>query len=339
MYYLNPFSLFFVKVILSQTVTPATVKKSFLRKPHYHSDTNMARLVLGTAGLGGAWSPVDPDESVATILRALESGISRLDTAPAYAQAEELVGEALRQWNALPGSRLPGNRLPFVSTKVGKLEGDALEENLNNYDLAVMEQSVAQSRERLGRTTLDLLFLHEPEKVPTHQVEAVVEFMLEQKQTGRAQSLGFGGTPPEAYRPYIEAGGFDVVMGYNNLDAVNLDALQSDIPFFKKHGLATYQGSTLHMGLLGNRFARYQRERPDWLSAADLARAARAQQVANKYELPLSTLAHRYVLSVQEIDYVVIGPRTMEHLTKTLTDCQQGPLPEEIFNELTNHIV
>jgi aryl-alcohol dehydrogenase-like predicted oxidoreductase len=286
--------------------------------------------VLGTAGLGGAWSPVDPAESVTTILRALESGITRLDTAPAYAQAEKIVGEALRRWNGPP---------PFVSTKVGKLEGDALAENLNNYDLAVMEQSVRQSLERLGCTMLDLLFLHEPEKVPAQQVEAVVEFMLEQKQTGRAQAIGFGGTPPQAYHPYIEAGGFDVVMGYNNLDAANLDALQSDIPFFKKHGLATYQGSALHMGLLGNRFERYQREKPDWLSAADLARADQAQQVAGKYDLPLSTLAHRYVLSIQEIDYVVIGPRTMGHLTQTLADCQQGPLPEELFDELTNRIL
>ena len=294
----------------------------------------MNRLVLGTAGLGGAWSPIDPAESVATILQALESGITRLDTAPAYAKAEALVGKALRQF----APRL-GNQPPFVSTKVGKLEGDALEDNLNNYDLAVMEQSVAQSLKRLGRSTLDLLFLHEPEKVPSHRVEAVVEFMLEQKQTGRAQAIGFGGIPPEVYHPYIKAGGFDVVMGYNNLDAANLDALQSDIPFFRKYGLTTYQGSALHMGLLGNRFERYQREKPDWLSEADLARAAQAQQVANKYDLPLSTLAHRYVLSVQEIDYVVIGPHTMEHLTKTLADCQQGPLPEEIFDELTNRIL
>ena len=294
----------------------------------------MNRLVLGTAGLGGAWSPIDPAESVATILRALESGITRLDTAPAYAQAEVLVGEALRQWN-----EPPGNRPPFVSTKVGKLEGDALEDNLNNYDLAVMEQSVAQSLERLGRSTLDLLFLHEPEKVPSHRVEAVVEFMLKQKQTGRAQAIGFGGTPPEVYHPYIKAGGFDVVMGYNNLDAANLNALQSDIPFFKKYGLTTYQGSVLHMGLLGNRFARYQQEKPDWIPQADLDRASQAQQIAAKYDLPLSTLAHRYVLSIQEIDYVVIGPRTMEYLTKTLADCQQGPLPEDIFNELTNHML
>ena len=299
----------------------------------------MNRLVLGTAGLGGAWSPIDPAESVATILRALESGITRLDTAPAYAQAEVLVGEALRQWNELPGNRPPENRLPFVSTKVGKLEGDALEDNLNNYDLAVMEQSVAQSLERLGRSTLDLLFLHEPEKVPSHRVEAVVEFMLKQKQTGRAQAIGFGGTPPEVYHPYIKAGGFDVVMGYNNLDAANLNALQSDIPFFKKYGLTTYQGSVLHMGLLGNRFAQYQQEKPDWIPQADLDRASQAQQMAAKYDLPLSTLAHRYVLSIQEIDYIVIGPRTMDQLTKTLADCQQGPLPEEIFNELTNHIL
>ena len=301
-----------------------------MRKPQYRGNNDNDRLVLGTAGLGGAWRPVDRSESVATILLALDQGITRLDTAPAYAQAEEIVGEALRQWSGPP---------PLVSTKVGKLEGDALAENLNNYEPEVMEQSIAQSLDRLGRSTLDLLFLHEPEKVPPSQVDAVVSFMREQKQKGRAQMIGFGGTPSEVYHTHIAAGGFDVVMGYNNLDAANLDALRSDIPFFKRHGLTTYQGSVLHMGLLGNRLEQYRREKPTWLPEADLLRAKRAQQVAAQYDLPLPTLAHRYALSIQEIDYVVIGPRTMDHLVRTLTDCQQGQLPKDVFDELTDHII
>lgn len=49
------------------------------------------RLVLGTAGLAGLWGKIDEDESVKTILYALEQGITHFDAAPAYADAERIL--------------------------------------------------------------------------------------------------------------------------------------------------------------------------------------------------------------------------------------------------------
>ena len=59
-------------------------------KPAYINRTApvFTNLVLGTAGLGGVWGKIDPGESVEAILLALESGINRLDTAPAYNESE-----------------------------------------------------------------------------------------------------------------------------------------------------------------------------------------------------------------------------------------------------------
>ena len=50
-----------------------------------------SRLALGLAGLGGAWGPVDQEESLTTILRALELGVKVFDAAPAYGSAEKLL--------------------------------------------------------------------------------------------------------------------------------------------------------------------------------------------------------------------------------------------------------
>ena len=58
------------------------------------SSTFRDRLVLGTAGLAGLWGPVDPKESLRTLLMAFEAGILHVDTATAYAHAETLVGRA-----------------------------------------------------------------------------------------------------------------------------------------------------------------------------------------------------------------------------------------------------
>ena len=286
-------------------------------------------LVLGTAGLGGVWGDIDRQESVDTILYALENGVERLDTAPAYRDAEAIVGEALRQYT---GPR------PLVSTKVGKLRADAADERTNNYALSSMQRSVAESQEQLGTDRLDLLFLHEPKQVATDQVAEVIDFMKQAKRSGVAATIGLGGVVPSAFHEAIREGVFDVVMSYNNLDAACMDGLQSDIPFFRTHGLTTYQGSALHMGLLGNRFEKYQGNPPEWISEDALVRAGKAHTLAQRLGMKLPTLAHRYLLSMQEVDYLVLGAKNLPQLTATLADCRAGRLEETVFEELTNLI-
>jgi len=58
-----------------------------------------SRIGLGTWAIGGwMWGGPDDDAAIATIHRALDSGITLIDTAPAYGQghSEEVVGRALQ---------------------------------------------------------------------------------------------------------------------------------------------------------------------------------------------------------------------------------------------------
>ena len=295
----------------------------------YRTNEKSVGLVLGAAGLGGVWGNIDPDESIETILYALENGIDRIDTAPAYSRSEELVGKALRKWQGTE---------PFLSTKVGRLKGESAEVSVNNYQINVMRESVARSMELLGRKKLDLLFLHEAEKVPLEQIPEVIAFLVQLKKQGIVENIGFGGTPPPVYFKYIEQGLFDVVMGYNNLDACCIDAMDTVIPFLIQHDLLIYQGSPLHMGLLGNRFESYTKKIPEWIPEKVIDNASLAKTLAHSYDLPLPTLAHRFILSIAEVDYMVIGAKNMTELTATLNDCVLGKLEKELFYKLINCI-
>lgn len=286
-------------------------------------------LVLGTAGLGGVWGPIDEGASRSAIQQALEAGITRLDTAPAYARAEEIVGAALREYR--------GDR-PFLSTKVGKLQADSASADTNDYHLAVMQKSLDRSREVLGRERLDLVFLHEPEKVPPTSIPRVIAWMERLRTDGIATQIGLGGVVPEAYHPALRAGTFDVVMSYNNLNAANLSGVAVDLPFFQSCGVTTYQGSPLYMGLLGDRYAEFQHDAPPWFDAQTLSRATRAKEVADWHDLGLAELAHRFLLTVAGPDYLVLGARTPRQLKETLAQFARGPLPEPIFNQLTQAI-
>lgn len=297
-----------------------------LMRPTYKNSFNK-NLVLGTASLGGAWGTVDEKESVETILYALQNGITRIDTAPAYANAEKIVGLALKE--------IP-NQNVFVSTKVGKLQGMADEDNLNNYNVDVMQNSLQNSMEVLGKNKIDLLFLHEPEKVPVAQIPEVVGFLKNLKTKGLVSQLGFGGMPTSDFWPYLNQGIFDVAMGFNNLNACSFEGLDSEIPKCRENGLTIYQASVLHMGLLGNRLQAYQDSRPEWVSESDLQNALSVAQIAEKANMRLSTLAHRFALSIQEIDWVVLGARNIQQLKNTLEDISFGPLDETLFNEITS---
>jgi aryl-alcohol dehydrogenase-like predicted oxidoreductase len=118
----------------------------------------MNKRVLGNTGLqvselalGGLFvSSVggEFEQSRAAILRSLELGVNYIDTAPGYANSEEVIGAALEGVDA-----------PFIlSTKLG-----GRPQPFNPQDKACLRQSVEESLRLLKRDTIDILMIHEPD--------------------------------------------------------------------------------------------------------------------------------------------------------------------------------
>lgn len=304
---------------------PTYIKGDYTKSPAFNNGT---RLVYGTSGLGGVWGKVDQTDSIDALLYAFENGISALDTAPSYANAEYYVGLALREWT---GTK------PFVSTKIGRLKGkDAFETKLD-YTTDGMKRSLDNSLKTLGLTTIDLLFLHEPQLVPLNKIEEVITTLKDFKSQGMIKSIGVGGNPSEAFKPFITKENFDVVSCFLHMDACNLSAFNGEIQSYQKEGITYYAASALHFSLLGNRFEKYKEDGVDgeWITQLDLENAIRVKAVADKYKMPLPTLAQRYLFSIAEADRVVMGARTPAQIKATIDDWNAGKLSEELFNEVT----
>jgi aryl-alcohol dehydrogenase-like predicted oxidoreductase len=281
------------------------------------------RLALGLATLGGAWGAVDEAESLAAVRHALERGVRVFDAAPSYGTAEGLLGAALKGWRGAP---------PIISTKVGRLPARNAHEGNYDYAPVAMRRSLEASLLALGRPQVDLLFLHEPQLVPRAERPRVVETLRELQAAGLARRLGLAGGYGEAWDGFVESGAFDVVMLFRRLDACIFDGLQEDWPRLNRAVAALYQASPLHMGLLGARFEEFSRERPSWVWGAQIERAQRLQKLAAAHGLALSTLAHRFAFSMEELDRVVIGAGNRAHLDAALRDFEAGPLPRELFD-------
>jgi aryl-alcohol dehydrogenase-like predicted oxidoreductase len=134
---------------------------------------------LGCMGMTQSYGAADETESLATMDRAIELGVTHFDTAEAYGPFanEELVGRALK------GKR---GRVS-IATKFGwRFEGGKIAGTDSKPEH--VKQAVEGSLRRLGVETIDLLYQHRIDfKVP---IEDTVGAMADLVRAGKVRFLG-----------------------------------------------------------------------------------------------------------------------------------------------------
>jgi aryl-alcohol dehydrogenase-like predicted oxidoreductase len=153
---------------------------------------DVSRIGLGTMAMSGYY--LDPDssdaESIRTIHRALELGVTHIDTAEIYGPYvnEELVGRALK-----------GRRDDVVvATKFGLLSHSGAGPGVLDSSPANIRTAVEGSLRRLGTDRIDLYYQHRVDS--NTPIEDTVGALVELVGAGKVLHIGLSEAGPETIR-------------------------------------------------------------------------------------------------------------------------------------------
>jgi len=195
---------------------------------------------LGCMGMSHAYGAGDETESIATIHRALDCGVTLLDTAEVYGPHtnEELVGKAIR-----------GRRDQVVlATKFGIVLGAGTMQ-LDGTP-ANARRALEGSLRRLGVEVIDLYYLHR--KDPAVPIEETVGAMKELVQAGKVRFLGLSEVGAETIRRANQVHPISAVQSEYSLWERGLE--ESVLPAMRELGVGLVPFSPLGRGYLVGAF-------------------------------------------------------------------------------------
>lgn len=257
-------------------------------------------LGLGTAPVGEG--PIGIQEGIRIFGEAIDRGVTYIDTAKIYGNAEEILG------HLIPKQR---DKL-FVVTKV------------STDNAARAERSLSDSLRRLKTDYLDLVHIHSIGGKNIDRVlakDGALNYLLKQKEAGKIRFIGISGhnRPPNFVR-MLKTDQIDVIMCVMNYADRNIYDFESKVlPEAKKRNVGCV-AMKVYVGIKGG-FGNH--------------RSGHIGCVTEPARLPQ---AMAYALDLEDVSVAVVGPYTVEQAIQNVEFARKyKPLSEEQLASLLEY--
>lgn len=211
----------------------------------------VSEIGFGCMSIGSSYGPADEDESIATVHRAIELGVTLFDTAEIYGpfRNEELLGRAVK-----------GRRdKVMLATKFGWRFEDGKAVGLDSSP-ARIRAAVEGSLKRLGTDCIDLIQQHRVDR--TVPIEDVAGTVADLAKEGKVRFFGLSEAGPTTIRKANAVFPVSTVQSEYSIWERGLE--EKVIPTLKELGIGLIAFSPLGRGFLTG-----TAPRPDERSATD----------------------------------------------------------------------
>ena len=287
-------------------------------------------LMVSEIGMGGAWllgrrGDLPLEHGVATIRRALELGITYLDTAECYigGRSEEVFGAAL---DGYEGEYV-------IATKCGHRVGSGAPRAAPfDWSRAAVLDSLDVSLSRLSRTSVDVFQLHTPEEPPLEAIfgpGGAIDGLREARERGLVRFLGITGRNLEFLRRCVESDAFDTLIVFQRFDLLE----QSAVSLFRaarEHDMGVILGSPLRLGLFGSA----REELLARCSEEDRQQVKELDALLGGEPGGVTASAIRFALSPEAVSVVLSGASSPEEIESAVAAADRAlpaPLAAEVY--------
>ena len=294
-----------------------------------HNGLVVSELGLGCMGMSEFYGRTDEAEAIATIHRALELGVTLLDTADAYGPFtnELLVGRAIEGWRDQV----------VLATKFGNVRGPGGERLGIRGDRDYVRQACDASLERLGVDYIDFYYQHRVDR--NTPIEETVGAMAELVAAGKVRHLGLSEASPATIRRAHAVHPISALQTEYSL--WSRDPEDDVLPTVRELGISFVAYSPLGRGFLSGQIRApgdlaeddFRRGNPrfqDENFARNLELVERVRAIADDKGVTASQLALAWVLSRGDDIVPIPGTKRRSYLEENVAAVEVELTPAEI---------